>query len=297
MERFKITAVDPRSGRTIEGFLDGDSPDAVRALAEQRGLEILTIESLGEIPQNQVMAAVATPAAQASSGSVAVPVEAAAGGISNKNDWTNFAGDGHFAKRKHRAVIPSLPDPVIPITPMLDMTFQLLFFFIMTFRSPSGEETEIPFSLPPTDDKQTATQSKEPPPAGDTPPKFEANLTLVLRSNEDGDLRRVEISGSGAGDSLVIPEEDLRNHAKVGDLINRELVAKLNLPFLAHFGDDKTAAKSRAGINIKLQASSGIKWEMVVLVIDACRATAHRVADDPSKAVIALQKPIDQAGR
>ena len=129
MERFKITAVDPRSGRTIEGFLDGDSPDAVRALAEQRGLEILTIESLGETPQNQVVAAVATPAAQASSGSVAVPVEAAEGSVSNKNDWTNFAGDGHFAKRKHRAVIPSLPDPVIPITPMLDMTFQLLFFF------------------------------------------------------------------------------------------------------------------------------------------------------------------------
>ena len=44
MERFKITAVDPRSGKFIEGFLDGLSADAVRRMAEERGLRVLTVE-------------------------------------------------------------------------------------------------------------------------------------------------------------------------------------------------------------------------------------------------------------
>jgi hypothetical protein len=282
MERFKITAIDPRSGKTVEGFLDGDSADSVRLLAEQRGLKILAMESLGPAPaiSNATVPPPATPVPAASS-----------------DPWSLVGIEGQGAKRKHRPTIPALPEPAIPITPMLDMTFQLLFFFIMTFRPPVGEESEIPFSLPPLDDKQASAQVKTPPPVGDTPPKFEANLTLALLSNSDGDLRRVDIKGPGAADSLVIPDEDLRNHAKVVELIRRELIPKLRLPFVAHFGEDKIAARGREGIQIKLQASSSIKWEMVVQVIDGCRAAATQIADDPTKAVIALQTPVDQLGR
>lgn len=281
MERFKITAIDPRSGKPVEGFLDGDSADSVRLLAEQRGLKILAMESLGPAPaiSNATVEPPASPAPSAS------------------DAWALVGMEGQGAKRKHRPTIPSLPEPAIPITPMLDMTFQLLFFFIMTFRPPVGEESEIPFSLPPLDEKQASAQAKEPPPLGDTPPRFEANLTLALLSNSDGDLRRVDIKGPGAVDSLVIPEEDLRNHAKVVELIRRELIPKLRLPFVAHFGEDKIAARGREGIQIKLQSSSNIKWEMVVQVIDGCRAAATQIADDPTKAVIALQSPVDKLGR
>jgi len=290
MERFKITAVDPRSGKTIEGFLDGDSAAAVRQFAEERGLKVLAMESLGAAPSRggQPETLETSPASPALTPQmIAAPVGAP----------PMLPGENQGARRKHRPVIPALPEPAIPITPMLDMTFQLLFFFIMTFRPPVGEETEIPFSLPPADEKQTTSKSKDPPPLGDTPPKFEANLTLVLLSNPEGELRRVEIKGAGAPDALVIPDADMRNHAKVVELIRKELVPRLRLPFVAHFGDDEVAGKAREGINIRLQGSSTVKWELVVQVIDACRAVAAQVANDPTKAVIALQNPVDQAGR
>lgn len=290
MLRFKITAIDPRSGKPVEGYLDGESREAVVLLAEKRGLKILSVELLGppsaskkedgekEIEQTSQKAESGRDGAE-------------------KNPGDLRTREEHRTKRKHRAVIPAMPDPSIPITPMLDMTFQLLFFFIMTFRRPIGEETEVPFSLPPSDEAKAAVQGKEPPPQGDVPPKFEANLTVLLVSNPDGDLKRVEIKGTGAADSLVIPDDDIRNASKVGELLRKEMPQKLRLPFLAHFGEDKEQAKNREGINIKLQASAGIKWELVVLVIDACRAAANQVAGDPTKAVIALQKPVDQTGK
>lgn len=113
MERFKITAIDPRSGKTVEGFLDGDSADSVRLLAEQRGLKILAMESLGPAPaiSNATVPPPATPVPAASS-----------------DPWSLVGIEGQGAKRKHRPTIPALPEPAIPITPMLDMTFQLLFF-------------------------------------------------------------------------------------------------------------------------------------------------------------------------
>ncbi len=293
MQRFKITAVDPRSGKTIEGFLDGESADKVRQFAEERGLKVLAMEPLGGTP---TLPAQSEPSV--ASDSTPPPTEAKTqSGLASAAIPTLASAENQGPRRKHRPVIPALPEPAIPITPMLDMTFQLLFFFIMTFRPPVGEETEIPFSLPPAQEKQAATKSKDPPPPGDTPPKFEANLTLVLISNPEGELRRVDIKGSGAADALVIPEVDMRNHARVVELIRNDLVPKLKLPFLTHFGDDKNVAKTREGIQIRLQATSTIKWELVVQVIDACRATATQVANDPSKAIIALQDPVDQPGR
>ena len=76
-----------------------------------------------------------------------------------------------------------------------------------------------------------------------------------------------------------------------------ELERKLRLPFLAHFGENIAQARNRDVINIRLQAVSGVKWEMVSSVIDSCRSVARLISDDPSKAVIALQSPIDQQRR
>ncbi|VTU00625.1 hypothetical protein, partial : Biopolymer transport protein ExbD/TolR OS=Isosphaera pallida (strain ATCC 43644 / DSM 9630 / IS1B) GN=Isop_2619 PE=3 SV=1: ExbD [Gemmataceae bacterium] len=46
-----------------------------------------------------------------------------------------------------RRSVTELVEPDLPITPMLDMSFQLLAFFILTFR-PSPTEGQIPISLP-----------------------------------------------------------------------------------------------------------------------------------------------------
>ena len=337
MERFKITAVDPRSGKFIEGFLDGLSADAVRRMAEERGLRVLTVElmegALTVPPETPVAPAtlkaedttrerpahgMASPmAAQPLTSPPPIPPKINAPALvyqpssatmvpeasasTSRNFLSShkflYAPNEHRKKRKKLSFFPALPDPAIPITPMLDMTFQLLFFFIMTFRPPAGEETEIPFSLPPMDDKQASVQSKDPPPFVDQPPKFEANLTLVLLANGDGDLRKLELTGGGFSETIEIPESDIRSPEKVVALVRVELKRKLRLPFLAHFGENIAQARNRDVINIRLQAVSGVKWEMVSSVIDSCRSVARLISDDPSKAVIALQSPIDQQRR
>src|SRR5215510_11013444 len=48
-------------------------------------------------------------------------------------------------KRKRQGT--DFVEPDLPITPMLDMSFQLLAFFIMTFK-PTPTEGQIPLALP-----------------------------------------------------------------------------------------------------------------------------------------------------
>jgi biopolymer transport protein ExbD len=54
-----------------------------------------------------------------------------------------------MAHRRRRA--PNRPtDPELPITPMLDMSFQLMAFFILTFR-PAPSEAQLALTLPKED--------------------------------------------------------------------------------------------------------------------------------------------------
>jgi Biopolymer transport protein ExbD/TolR len=53
-------------------------------------------------------------------------------------------------RRRHRGQSTDFVEADLPITPMLDMSFQLLAFFIMTFK-PSPTEGQIAMSLPPND--------------------------------------------------------------------------------------------------------------------------------------------------
>jgi biopolymer transport protein ExbD len=53
---------------------------------------------------------------------------------------------GHHRRKKGTEFV----EPDLPITPMLDMSFQLLAFFIMTFK-PTPTEGQIAMTLPPAD--------------------------------------------------------------------------------------------------------------------------------------------------
>lgn len=57
---------------------------------------------------------------------------------------------------KKRGVSTDFVEPDLPITPMLDMSFQLLSFFIMTFR-PAPTEGQIAMSLPPAQEGGPST--------------------------------------------------------------------------------------------------------------------------------------------
>lgn len=67
----------------------------------------------------------------------------------------------HNRRSRHRrqATDPTTPD--LPITPMLDMSFQLMAFFILTFR-PMPSEAQLPLALPKQEGAAAATARPDP---------------------------------------------------------------------------------------------------------------------------------------
>lgn len=85
-------------------------------------------------------------------------------------------------------------DVEIPVTPMLDMAFQLLTFFILTYR-PMPTEGQFSMTMmpaaPATDFRAQATA--EPLKPDDSLPAALRTLPTVLRAGESGSLGRVTI--------------------------------------------------------------------------------------------------------
>jgi biopolymer transport protein ExbD len=81
----------------------------------------------------------------------------------------------------------------IPITPMLDMAFQLLTFFILTYR-PAPAEVQFSMNLLPA---QPATEMKREistePASGDVPAELRT-LKTVLRAGPDGLLSSITLA-------------------------------------------------------------------------------------------------------
>ena len=80
-------------------------------------------------------------------------------------------------------------DPDLPITPMLDMSFQLLAFFIMTFR-PTPTEGQVPMSLPPAGGPPAiVVVGIEDPPT---------KVTVRVSATEAGVIANIILRGDGA---------------------------------------------------------------------------------------------------
>ena len=93
---------------------------------------------------------------------------------------------GHRRRKGHAEHI----DPDLPITPMLDMSFQLLAFFITTFK-PSPTEGQLAMQLPPPEQGGGATM---PDPFGDKPAKF----IVRVSANASGQIARMTLKEEGA---------------------------------------------------------------------------------------------------
>ena len=141
---------------------------------------------------------------------------------------------------------PGLPEEVsFPVAPMLDMAFQLLAFFILTFKSPSAE-THLDLHLPAT------------PVALPAAARGEAHRTPVR--NVDTDVEN---------DLLVRAEAD-----DLGDLKALRLGEAL-LPDLVTLGKRLrryTELLDERPLRIRLVADDGLRYEPVVRIIATCSA-------------------------
>ena len=106
----------------------------------------------------------------------------------------------------------------VQITPMLDMAFQLLTFFILTYH-PSPTEGQFALNLMPAQAvaKPDEAPTAEAPPSDGTPPALKS-VTTTLRADAEGNL-----AGIVMGDNEVAPD-------KVQDEVKR-LYKDPSLPF------------------------------------------------------------------
>ena len=105
----------------------------------------------------------------------------------------------------------------LPITPMLDMSFQLLAFFIMTFK-PSPTEAQIAMTFPPPDGGKWTI----PDPFSDKPARF----IVHVESTETGTIRSIAIREEGSPVEGKDLGSDLGNYFKELKSQNEQLKGK-----------------------------------------------------------------------
>ncbi len=145
----------------------------------------------------------------------------------------------------------------LPITPMLDMSFQLLFFFISTFKLPTGMEGSMDLNLPSeatarADDPLKVDPSKT---SEDKAVDLQAEITISVQT---------QAQGADADGISNITIEETSGKTPVPPPYSRDL----------HELTDKLAEihqTADAKQSVKIQGEAGLKWRGVVKVMDACR--------------------------
>src|SRR3954454_24705809 len=153
--------------------------------------------------------------------------------------------------RKRRVDAPY--EPELPITPMLDMSFQILFYFVMIYH-PSALEVQLDLNLPALGQaKAKRAEDVDPKAQSDTNIEVPADVTVLVTTFKreqqgQGGIDTITVQSPSGGEKVVTLTElgpELKAlHAKVGD------------------------AK-----DIKIQADSKLKWAFVVKVMDVCHAS------------------------
>jgi biopolymer transport protein ExbD len=93
----------------------------------------------------------------------------------------------------HRRTVADHVEPDLPITPMLDMSFQLMAFFIFTFR-PAPTEGQIAMALP----KMEGGDATAMPSITDDKPQV---FTVRVEAAENGTIAKMLLSEKDSGDA------------------------------------------------------------------------------------------------
>jgi biopolymer transport protein ExbD len=145
----------------------------------------------------------------------------------------------------------------LPITPMLDMSFQLLFFFISTFKLPTGMEGSMDLNLP-----SEATKAADKL-ANVDPTKSSEDAAVDLQSEITLSVQ-TQAQGADADGISNITVEETAGKTSVPPPYSRDL--KELTDKLAEMHKTSDAKQS-----VKIQGDAGLKWRGVVKVMDACR--------------------------
>jgi len=141
---------------------------------------------------------------------------------------------------------PKPPEEVMfPVTPMLDMAFQLLAFFVLTFQAPSAE-THLDLDLPATPMALPGASrgTAEPQPARRTDTDLENDLFVRVEADDLGDLRSIRLGEAAVPDLSTL-----------GDRLRRYVEIMEGRP-----------------LRVRLVADDSLRYEEAARVLAACSA-------------------------
>jgi biopolymer transport protein ExbD len=148
----------------------------------------------------------------------------------------------------------------VPITPMLDMTFQLLFFFLLNYH-PTAAEGQMDLALPTEKPKVSSTNTSSPVEKAlgdelDEPPE----VTVIIKSVQGDDSER---SGQISAISVQLKEAATAIEVPEGGSV-RDLMKALQ----DHLAKVRETVGNKTDIMMKGERK--LKWQYVVKVRDAC---------------------------
>jgi biopolymer transport protein ExbD len=150
------------------------------------------------------------------------------------------------------------------ITPFLDMSFQLLFFFVLTFKPHEAMEGKMDFHLPAAGEARAQRmEDVDPNKPSDADLALPAQVTVLVKTIRDG-------VNDGNISALIIKTESGEQAVPNIETLERILKNKKDEGQLQNTDD------------IKIEAESKLTYACVIEVMDACiRAGFSRVGFSP----------------
>jgi biopolymer transport protein ExbD len=186
-----------------------------------------------------------------------------------------------MSRRKKEGLVAEVE---LPITPMLDMAFQLLVFFIFTYHPSSLEmhiagkllppktETAAPKDAVPDPNKQNISTKKDTPDTGE-------ELIVTVEALTDKD--KVDLKDQGSPKTIAIFNPEIKSKTEVS---NRGDGVELGLEKL-EAELKRILANNPGGADIDIQADGKLKHEYFVKVYDICKLK-YGVIDKGGKEVL-----------
>jgi biopolymer transport protein ExbD len=159
----------------------------------------------------------------------------------------------------------------LPITPFLDMAFQLMFFFLATFNPPSVKEGQMDMSLPSKSEAAAKDQSQVSPTseAHKEDVDDKADITVNLRGYQDEQNR-------GLISALTITTTSGDEELKGDNKDEREDQLRKRLKDLKPSGEGKDG-KPKVPL-VRMSAESAIRFQQLMRIMDVCYKAGFQVS-------------------
>ena len=159
----------------------------------------------------------------------------------------------------------------LPVTPMLDMAFQLMFFFLATFTPSSQKEGQMDLSLPAKSEAAAKSPDQVSPTSEahkeevDIPADFTITLRGFQNPTSKGQISALTVTTTAGSETLNGSPED---RAK----LLREKLAASRPPE----AKDKDGKKKVP--NVRMEAEKDLRWSEVVAIMDVCYKAGFQVS-------------------